>query len=499
MQNEEKNALSLERILVGSTKQEIGKEKKVLLLSGGLDSSVIGKILSNEGIEFVCSFAGIKDFSEPKDLAFAIKAAGEMRRELKINLVSMEEFEFELPKIIRIIGTANPVSVGAAATFYFASKKIQKGSTVFTGAGADELFAGYNSFRKAANTNEQCRKLYKKMLKTDLLFEKSIAKNFGLKLKTPYVSKRLSNFALNLAPIQKISGEENKKILREFAINAGLSREIALRPKKAAQYGSNFDRALEKLARKNGFKTKTEYLKSIQKNSKTKIGALVSTGKDSIYALYCMQKQGFEIACIITIDSHNKDSYMFHAPEVKLAKLQAKALGLDKKLIVIKTKGEKEKELKELEKAIVLAKKKYKIKGITSGALFSEYQKSRVEKICAKLKLRSLAPLWHKNQLEYLKEIIATGFEIIITKIACYGLNEHWLGRKIDSDAIAELELLEKRFRINVAGEGGEYESLVLGAPNFSKKIWIEKSEKTMRNEFTGTFKIKKVILRTKL
>jgi asparagine synthase (glutamine-hydrolysing) len=329
------------------------------------------------------------------------------------------------------------------------------------------------------------------MLKTDLRFEKLISKNFGLKLSVPYVDKKLSTFALNLSAEQKISGEINKKILRELAIELGLGSEIALRPKKAAQYGSNFDKALEKLARANGFKTKTAYLSSIQKNSKIKVGALVSTGKDSLYSLYLMQKRGYNVNCIITIDSRNKDSYMFHAPEIKLARLQAGAIGLGKNIIIVQTKGEKEKELKELEKAVTFAKKKFKIKGIVSGALFSEYQKSRIGKICNSLKLDSFTPLWHKNQLEYLKELTDAGFEVIITKIACYGLGENWLGRKIDSAAITELEALEKRFGINVAGEGGEYETLVLSAPNFLKKIVIEETEKKMENEFTGILKIK--------
>lgn len=491
MPNSEKDTHKLARLLASSVNHRTGNGKKALLLSGGLDSSIVGKVLSKSSAKFECYFAGMKGFQEPKDLAFAIEAAGEIGRELGINLVELEEFESELPKIIRILGTPNPVSAGVASTFYFAAKKIPKGTTVFTGIGADELFAGYNSFKKTANVNAQCRRLYKKMLKNDLLFEKKIAKHFGLKLAVPYTDRRICDFAFGLAPGRKISGNVNKKILRETAVELGLGSGIAFRPKKAAQYGSNFDRALEKLARKNGFKTKTEYLKALQKNSGIKLGALVSTGKDSLYSLYLMQKRGYNVNCIITIDSRNKDSYMFHAPQIKLAKLQAEAFGLEKNLIVARTKGEKEKELEELEKAIALAKKKFQIRGIVSGALFSEYQKSRIGKICNKLNLGSFTPLWHKDQPGYLKELAGAGFEVIITKIACYGLNEKWLGRKIDAAAILELESLEKRFGINVAGEGGEYETLVLNAPNFSKKIAVEKAEKRMQNEFTGTLEIR--------
>lgn len=475
--------------------QKNSLQKKSLLLSGGLDSSVIGKALSKNGTKFNCYFSGIKDFAEPKDLAFAIKAAEEIGSELKISLVSLSEFELALPKIIKLIGTANPVSVGVASTFYFSAKSVPKGTAVFTGVGADELFAGYNSFKKSKNINADCRKRFKKMLQTDLKSYQKIADYFGLEIESPYLEKEFVKFALALPPGQKISKSINKKILREAACAFGLSNEISFRPKKAAQYGSNFDKAIEKLARKNNFKNKTDYLKSVQKNSNIKIGALVSTGKDSLYSLYLVQKKGFTVNCIITIDSQNKDSYMFHAPQVSLAKLQAEALGLEKNLIVVRTKGEKEKELRELEKAIAIAKRKFKIKGIVSGALFSEYQKSRIEKICNKLKLKSFTPLWHKSQLEYLEELVGAKFEVIITKIACYGLNENWLGREIDETAINDLELLSKKIGINVAGEGGEYETLVLGAPNFSKKIVVEKAEKKMENDFTGTLGIRKAKL----
>jgi asparagine synthase (glutamine-hydrolysing) len=205
-----------------------------------------------------------------------------------------------------------------------------------------------------------------------------------------------------------------------------------------------------------------------------------------------MQKQGYEIKCLITIDSKNKDSFMFHTPTIKLAELQAKALGLP--LITAKTTGEKEKELADLKKAIGLAQKMYGIEGVCSGALFSNYQRERIEAICEEAGIRSFAPLWHMNQITYLKQLVSKGFEAIITKIAAHGLDEKWLGRKIDSNAIRELEALEKKLGINPAGEGGEYETLVLDAPLFKKKLVIEFGKK-MQNEFTGEIVVKKALL----
>jgi asparagine synthase (glutamine-hydrolysing) len=205
-----------------------------------------------------------------------------------------------------------------------------------------------------------------------------------------------------------------------------------------------------------------------------------------------MQKQGYNVKCLITIDSKNKDSFMFHTPTIELAKLQAKTIGAP--LIIVKTKGVKEKELIDLQKAIIKAKKKYKIEGIVSGAIFSNYQRERIEKISENVGIRSFAPLWQSNQINYLKSLVDNKFEVIITKIAAYGLDESWVGRKIDANAIKELALLEQKYKINPAGEGGEYESLVIDAPFFSKKIDLM-FDKKMENEFTGEIIIKKAKL----
>src|SRR3990167_7694576 len=103
--------------------------------------------------------------------------------------------------------------------------------------------------------------------------------------------------------------------------------------------------------------------------AKPNLAALVSSGKDSLFALYIMMQKGYPVKCLITLKSANPDSYMFHTPTVDLVKLQAKSIGLP--LIVQKTKGEKEKELKDLEIALLMAKKKFKVQGIITGALFS--------------------------------------------------------------------------------------------------------------------------------
>jgi len=211
---------------------------------------------------------------------------------------------------------------------------------------------------------------------------------------------------------------------------------------------------------------------------KKKVAVLFSGGKDSCMSAYLAKKQGHDIMCLITMDSENPESYMFHTPSIKKTKHQAKVMNLP--LIVKKTKGKKEKELEDLEIAIREAKKRYKIKGVVSGALASNYQKSRIESICKKLKLKSLTPLWHKNEFKYLNEIIKNKFQVIITAVSAYPLNASWLGREIDKKFIENIHETCKKYKIHPAGEGGEFETFVLDCPLFERPL------KVIGANFTG-------------
>lgn len=197
-----------------------------------------------------------------------------------------------------------------------------------------------------------------------------------------------------------------------------------------------------------------------------KVAALISGGKDSIYALYKTQKE-HEIEVIIAIKSENPDSYMFHGPNIDIVKLQAKALSLP--IIFKKTLGEKEKELVDLKNAIINAKEKYGIGGLVSGALASNYQKSRIEKICKELNLESITPLWHIDPEKYMEDLLSE-FKVIIVKVACDGLNKNVLGKEIN---LEQIKTLSSKYRFHIAFEGGEAETLVLDGPNFKSNIKI--------------------------
>ncbi len=222
-----------------------------------------------------------------------------------------------------------------------------------------------------------------------------------------------------------------------------------------------------------------------------KLGVLFSGGKDSVYAMYkAMEKD--DVVCLISLISENTESYMFHIPNISITSIQAEAIGLP--LIQEGTKGVKEDELKDLKSAIKKAKAKYKIKGVVTGAIASEYQAKRVRKICAELDLVSVNPLWQKDQKTLLEEIVENKFDVMITGIFAYPLDETWLGRRLDAKTIEDLNKLKRKYGMNPAGEGGEIETTVLDAPFFKKKVKILKHE-INAGDNEGIFVIKKAKL----
>jgi ABC transporter with metal-binding/Fe-S-binding domain ATP-binding protein len=212
--------------------------------------------------------------------------------------------------------------------------------------------------------------------------------------------------------------------------------------------------------------------------------ALFSGGKDSTFSIFKAKQAGYEIKYLATIHSKNPDSYMFHTPNVGLTLMQSRCLNIQ--LVSKESSGEKEKEVKDLE--ILL--NNLDADGVVCGAIASKYQKERVEKVCENLKLKLLTPLWGMNSEELLREIVKSGFEVIITAVAADGFDESWLGRKIDEKCIEDLIQLNKKFGINVSGDGGEYESLVLDCPLFTRKLVITQAEKIWKND-NGILEIK--------
>jgi len=207
-----------------------------------------------------------------------------------------------------------------------------------------------------------------------------------------------------------------------------------------------------------------------------RVAALVTGGKDSALALYRALKLGYEVKFLVAMIPQREDSWMFHFPNIHLTDLFAKAVEIP--LVKAETVGIKETELKDLKNLLATLD----IEGVVSGTISSRYQKERIDKVCQELNLKSVAPLWQEDPMQLLKEIVKLDFEVIVVGVYAYGFDQSWLGRKIDSTTLKNLIELSDKYQISLVGEGGEYETLVLDAPFFKKRIHVLQTERIWEN-----------------
>ncbi|KAI0530621.1 hypothetical protein KFK09_000166 [Dendrobium nobile] len=221
-----------------------------------------------------------------------------------------------------------------------------------------------------------------------------------------------------------------------------------------------------------------------------KVVALVSGGKDSCFAMMKCMDYGHEIVALANLmpvdDSVDElDSYMYQTVGHQIVIGYAECMGLplfrrriqgstrNQQLSYRITPGDEVEDL-----FILLQEVKQQIPSVTavsSGAIASDYQRLRVESICARLGLVSLAYLWKEDQAFLLNEMIRRGIVAVIIKVAAMGLNQKHLGQEL-VDLQSYLLQLKELYGINVCGEGGEYETLTLDCPLFKNaRIVIDK------------------------
>lgn len=482
----------LKKIILNNDLQEpVG-----VLFSGGVDSTLIAAVLKDLNIQFVCYFGYVKNKNIPKDLLSARQTSEFLSAELKEGFIYEDELEMILPDIIKTIKTEEVIQVSVAIPLYVALREAKDDGikTVFCGSGADELFCGYNKFNLIKKDYFlKSLELLKKIENEDILRDTKLAKHFKLSLVSPFLDKEVINYGLSLKDKHKKTKEQNKIVIRELLKEYGFLKEIYDRKKKAAQYGSNSDISLSKLSRSLGFKKKQEYFSYMKNNKKKRYACLFSGGKDSNLSLFFAKKNNIDVRCLLSILPKSNFSYMYQKPDRKLLELQAEALDIP--IIFKSSKSEKEKELKDLEFLIKKAINNYRIEGVVTGALFSNYQKKRIEDICKKNKIDCYSPLWEMPQEKEMELLLENKFKFIFTKVAALGLNEEWLGKIITNKELFKLKEINKKTKINVAGEGGEFESFVIDSPLFYKKIEVVEKKIKKINDNCSLLSIRKAKL----
>ncbi len=201
------------------------------------------------------------------------------------------------------------------------------------------------------------------------------------------------------------------------------------------------------------------------------VTALVSGGKDSVYAAYLADTQGRTVDEFVTLRPPDPESMMFHTPNLALVELQARACGRRYRAVPVEGAGEPA-ELAALERALGGERG-----WVVAGAIESSYQWSRLLEVGARVGRPIYTPLWRKDPHRVVAAEIDAGLDIRIAHVAAETLGADLLGRRLDHALLTEIGRRSAGVRrTHVAGEGGEYETLVLDAPFFASRIEIDRA-----------------------
>jgi uncharacterized protein (TIGR00290 family) len=204
-----------------------------------------------------------------------------------------------------------------------------------------------------------------------------------------------------------------------------------------------------------------------------KLAALITGGKDSLYSLYLASKE-YEITKLIALRTD---------PYIHVIRKQAAMMGSHLT------------ETDDLEKTLSLLN----IDGLVTGATASTQGKMDIDSICKRLDLLYISPLWHFHPKEYVRSMLDDGFELVIASVNAHPFDRNWLGRPLNEETLNELIELEKKYGISAAGEGGEYETIVLNSPLFIRGLEIDAEPHWDEKEKKGHLEIQNVRLRQHL
>jgi len=247
--------------------------------------------------------------------------------------------------------------------------------------------------------------------------------------------------------------------------------------------------------------------------------ALISGGKDSFFSLLHCIKNGHRIVALAnlhppaspgissdtgvatwlpaedldkptpistSVENDELDSFMYQTVGHNLLPYYATALNLPLYRTPImggsvnqdlSYKLEKEDEIEDLHRLLEFIQKKHPgASGVCSGAILSTYQRTRVENVCERLGLVSLSYLWQRPQHLLLDEMASVGLDARIVKVAAIGLDpDSFLWQNVTSNQVRmKLRILKDRWGVHIAGEGGEYETIVVKGPGWRARLTVD-------------------------
>ncbi|MCX7856568.1 MAG: asparagine synthase-related protein [Deltaproteobacteria bacterium] len=252
-------------ILEDSVRRNVSES---LLLSGGLDTSILALILKDLGVRFLPVSVFLE--GKGKDLEYVTQLSKILKIDPIIVNVKIEEAESAIPQVIKILKSFDP-AIPNDLVVYFGMKRLkeEKVTSVITGDGADELFAGYEYMKKIKDLEGYIERISK-----NLFFNSDpIGEAFGIIVKRPYVDEMVKTYAKEIPKSMKIRKGWGKWILRK-AYEKFLPKALIFQDKRPLEIGSGMTFLRDYLASK---------IEDKEFEEKKRLYGMKFYGKDHLY------------------------------------------------------------------------------------------------------------------------------------------------------------------------------------------------------------------------
>jgi len=240
-------------------------DKVGVLLSGGVDSCLIAKLVSD-----IASFNGIRvtaytaGFADSPDMVLVKRFAKKMGLDYRVKVLSIDDVQRYIPKVINAVEERDFIQIEAGIAIYAALDMASQDGikVIFSGQGADELWGGYSWYPDVLGKDgrqELSRRMWDDFTMADvetLDRENKIAKAHEVEMMFPYLDSEVVKLAMSVAPELKVTSKNDrigKHPHRQLAKKIGVPSKYADRNKEAAQHGSGIHNILDTIAKRNGF------------------------------------------------------------------------------------------------------------------------------------------------------------------------------------------------------------------------------------------------------
>ena len=240
-------------------------DKVGVLLSGGVDSCLIAKLVSDiassTGIKVTAYTAGLAD---SPDIMLVRGFAEEMGLDHRVKVLSIDDVQRYIPKVINAVEERDFIQIEAGIAIYAAVDTASQDGikVIFSGQGPDELWGGYSWYPDVLRKDgrqELSRRMWDDLTMADvetLDRENKIARAHEVEMMFPYLDSDVVKLAMSVASELKVTSENDrlgKHPHRQLAKKVGVPKKYAYRNKEAAQHGSGIHSVLDTIAKRNGF------------------------------------------------------------------------------------------------------------------------------------------------------------------------------------------------------------------------------------------------------